>query len=231
MTYVQQIIITCTIGDFGMTKDTEKKAHRRRPVGAIDAPDEHQILRMIKACKERKKEKHEILIKFGWMTALRLHALTNIKVGYINFMEHQVKVPSELQKDTRRTKKEDRFIVLNELEYINDIDNYVSKWNLESDDYLFNHGDNRSKYCVRRIAGMIEEVGNWIGYKHLRPHLLRHSRAKYLLKEGYSTKWVQDLLLHEDAATTLNQYSRFSLKELHEQGMAGSHISGKKKID
>lgn len=213
-----------------MTENEDKSAPRRQPLDAMNAPTGQQILSIIEACKAQSKKKHEILIKFSWMTALRLYAITNMKVGLIDFLNHEVKVPAALQKNTRKKdkKKDDRLIVMNELEFINDIDNFATDRNLKPEDYLFNHGDDRKPYSVRRIAYMIEEAGEWIGFKALRPHLLRHSRAKYLLQEGYSTKFVQDLLLHEDAATTLNQYSRFSMKELHEQGMAGAHLSGAK---
>lgn len=213
-----------------MAEPEKKKVSRRSPVDAIDAPTGHQVLRMIQVCKEKRKKKHEMLIKFAWVSALRLYALTNMKVGYLNIWDGTIKVPAELQKNPRKEdkKKKDRLIVINEPEVFNEIDEYIRKRNLEKEDYLFNHGDDRKKYSVRRIAYMIEEAGEWIGIKRLRPHLLRHSRAKYLLSKGYGTKFVQELLLHEDAATTLNQYSRFSIEELKEQGMAGPKLFGEK---
>ena len=190
---------------------------RRLPVPGEKAPTLAEIKGIIQECKKKKLRKHEMLIKVGWNLAVRLNELANLRIEDFDFVEDVARIRKQYAKKANK----DLLIVMNEPGFTFDLQDYIREMRLEKEDYLFCHGDQRSKYSNRRIAYMIEHAGELGGFKRLRPHLLRHSRAKWLIKNGYDPRYVQKLLRHKNASTTINEYTRYNLEDLKDIGRRG----------
>lgn len=200
--------------------DTPKRSKRvlRQPVPGEEAPTLAQVKLIIKECKDKGLRKHAMLVSVGWNLALRLNELSGLRVGDFDFVKGLVRVRKEFAKKATK----DRYIVMNEFSFTTDVQDYIKERRLEEKNFLFCHGDEWKRYSNRRLAYMIEEAGDLIGFEGLHPHLLRHSRAKWLIENGYNMKFVQRLLRHKKAATTQDRYTEFSQDELIRQGQEGA---------
>ena len=193
---------------------------------AEEAPNLTQVKHILLECKKNGLRKHEMVVWTAWNLAVRLNELAHLKVGDFNFVDDNVRIRKEFAKKAEK----DLYIVMNEPGFIFGVQDYIKEMRLENADYLFSHGDKRERYCVRRLAYIIEEAGDLIGFKKLRPHLLRHSRAKWLMRNGYDPRFVQMLLRHKHASTTLNEYSRYNLEDLKDIGRRGQKAGWEKNV-
>ena len=86
--------------------------------------------------------------------------------------------------------------------------------------------DNR-QIDTEKVFGSIEYYDAWRLLRNiskrgkfrieLRPHLLRHSRAIQMLRNGATIYAVQQHLRHRSISTTMNIYGRFKAGDLKEQ--------------
>lgn len=200
---------------------------RREIKSAMQAPTWPKIEVMLKECEKRGKAKYKMLISVAWNTALRVKELAGIKVKDFNFVKDELIVRKEICKKPRKRLPVDKIIKINEPEFMNDLQDYIKQMRLNDEDYLFCYGDDRKPYTTRRLAAIIEEIGNWIDFRGLHPHLFRHARAKWLLSKKTSMKYVQELLRHHDASTTINEYARFTRDEINEEAERIPRVWGK----
>ena len=209
-----------------MEKSETSRKPNRRPVPPEKAPSIAQIKAILAACRKNKKRKHEMLIAVGWNMALRVKELAGIEVGDFDWVDDTLLVRKGIAKNTFKDKQKlkNKTIPMNEPRFVENLRDYIREMRLEDDDFLFCHGDDRKPYARRRLHYMIEEAGEWGGYKGLRPHLLRHSRAKWLDSNKYPLKFIQTLLRHEHAKTTVDSYNRYSEEEISDIGRRGKKV-------
>ena len=195
----------------------ESKNKYTKPVPGENSPSLTQIKMMIKECQDRGKRKYEMIIKVGWNLAVRINELSHLKVEDFDFVEDTVRIDKKYAKMAEDTVS----IVMNEPDFVFDLQDYIKEMRLEQEDWLFCHGDNRQNYSNRRLTTIIRQIGEWIGFERMRPHLLRHSRAKWLIMNHYDLRFAQLLLRHKKASTTLQEYARYNLDDLKEIGRKG----------
>ncbi len=197
---------------------------RKRGVPAERAPGIEKIKFMRKLCQDKNKPKHEMVISVGWVLALRLREIAGLKVSDFDFWEQVVYIRTEISKG----RHSQGYVPIIDYGFIEQLKSYISQFGLISDDFLLSHGKGRNPYSTRRINYMVHEAGKWAGEPELHPHLLRHSRAKWLLEKGYNYRFVQAFLRHSDPLTTLRTYARFSKEDILRQAREGEKADWEK---
>lgn len=138
-----------------------------------------------------------VLIELLYGCGLRLSEASQLKLQDINFDQRYVLVLGKGQKQRivpfYPALKDHLHHYLNQIRSI-----------LVSDDHEFVFVNQRGKpISDRGIQLIVKKAGEQAGLKQaLHPHMLRHSFATHLLDNGANLKVVQELLGHENLATT-----------------------------
>ena len=137
--------------------------------------------------------KHKLMIKLMYSAGLRLSELVSLKVCNFNFDESNGWVRGG------KGNKDRAFIIAQSLK--DELLNFISENRLNQDDFIFigrqGHISNRT------IQEILKNAGNKAGItKHVHPHMLRHSFATHLVKDGIDLFTIQSLLGHSDVRTT-----------------------------
>ena len=76
---------------------------------------------------------------------------------------------------------------------------------------------------VRTVNDIVGRAGERAGIgnpnprlRHLNPHILRHSIARWLKSQGFSAEWIQNFLGHQSYKTTMDMYGTISIDEMQE---------------
>ena len=129
-------------------------------------------------------EKRKLVVRFMMLSLLRISEVVNLKKENIDFKTGSIKLIGKGNKE--------RITVLHE-SIAKAFEEEVNKSNTE---YALNVSTSYIEYIFRRIN---EEIGY---KKHLTPHTLRRSGAKYLRKSGVDVEDIKDILGHESLDTT-----------------------------
>ena len=137
-----------------------------------------------------------LILELLYSTGIRVSELVNIKLSDIDFNNNRIYILGKGNKE--------RYVlygkVCNDLlnEYLL---NSRSKLNKNSEYLLLNKFGN--KITDRAIRMIIDDIVKKSSLKlNISPHTLRHTFATHLLNEGADLKIVQELLGHENIATT-----------------------------
>ena len=142
--------------------------------------------------KKRSKIRDKVILALLYSTGLRISELTGLISRDIDFDERTIRVRGKGEKD--------RIVLFDEktkdllMEYLDLRDS--------DSEYLFtNRQDN--KLSSRYVQIMIKKYADKAGIrKKVTPHILRHSFATHLLKNGVDIRVIQQLLGHSSLATT-----------------------------
>ena len=142
--------------------------------------------------KKRSKIRDKVILALLYSTGLRISELTGLIRRDIDFEERTIRVRGKGEKD--------RIVLFDEktkdllMEYLDLRDS--------DSEYLFtNRQDN--KLSSRYVQIMIKKYADKAGIrKKVTPHILRHSFATHLLKNGVDIRVIQQLLGHSSLATT-----------------------------
>ena len=142
-------------------------------------------------------QRDSIILEAIYSTGIRVSELVNIKLNDIDFNSKKIMI-------TGKGSKERVVLYGHILEeklnlYLNDGRKKLLK---DSNDYLIlnNRGQNITSRGVEQIIDKILKKGG-VDYK-ISPHTLRHTFATHMLNNGADLKTVQELLGHENLATT-----------------------------
>jgi integrase len=207
---------------------TKIKNRRSLMVDNAKAPPYHEIIRILGACKN---DKERMMIKVGWNMALRVSEIVGIRVldFDLSVVSSKLIVPARIAKmgsgGTVKIYSESfRFDLLE----------YIEKNGLERFDYIFNYTKERKPYTSRHIIRVFNNIGKraYSGevfqreivnekrghYRNVfHPHMLRHSRARYLIQNGIEPDAVKSFLRHSDVQTTFSFYGNFFDEENFKQ--------------
>lgn len=127
-----------------------------------------------------------------YSTGLRISELVNLKIKNIDFDERTMVIRGKGEKDR---------IVLFDLKAKEAMLEYLEKRIKDSDYLLVNRYGNH--LSSRYIQMMIKKYASKVGIeKKVTPHVLRHSYATHLLKNGVDIRVIQQLLGHTNLSTT-----------------------------
>ncbi|MDX1924607.1 MAG: tyrosine recombinase [Rickettsiaceae bacterium] len=157
-----------------------------------------------------------------YSTGLRVSELVSIKLSQLSFTETRDHLASEYLTIKGKGQKE-RLALLSKKailaieEYLKIRNFYAKKGNRKHLVYLF-PSDSSAGYMTRQNFGQILKklaLESGLDPAKISPHVIRHSFATKLLNSGADLKIVQELLGHEDIATT-QIYTHVDSKRLSE---------------
>ncbi|CDC68716.1 phage integrase family protein [Staphylococcus sp. CAG:324] len=134
--------------------------------------------------------KNQLLIKLLIDTGVRLNEILNIKVKNINFDNFTIYL------DVTKTKKSRYVYFTNDTLKL--LIKYIKKSNLTKNDKLFD-------LTSSGVLSLFYRIKNTLNFKEFHPHMLRHGLATNLNKKGMSVFEIQQIMGHENVATT-NRY-------------------------
>ncbi|MGZ7047400.1 MAG: site-specific tyrosine recombinase/integron integrase [Methanobacterium sp.] len=142
--------------------------------------------------KELINLRNKVILALLYSSGLRVSELVTLQTDYVDLQERTIRIRGKGEKD-RIVLFDDKTRVL--------IEGYVEKKPHE-DKYLFvNRLGNH--LTPRYIQMMIKTCAQKAGIKKkVTPHILRHSFATHLLKNGVDIRAIQQLLGHSNLSTT-----------------------------
>ena len=146
--------------------------------------------------------KHKVMILLMHDAGLRVSEAVSLKLSDFDFKKRVINVHSLKKRRKKNTKRGDRPIPISSRLY-NAIANYLKEEN-DVEGWLFPSDKNPKGHITRYAASyMLSRFKKKHPEFHeLRPHILRHTFASNLLKEGADLTTIRDLLGHEDIRTT-----------------------------
>lgn len=136
--------------------------------------------------------RNKLILTLLYSTGLRVSELIKLQIKTIDFEERTIRVRGKGEKDR---------IVIFDNATLDLIDEYLEKRGVENE-YLFVNQKNNT-LTSRYIQYMIKEYAQKAGIQRkVTPHILRHSFATHLLKNGVDIRAIQQLLGHSNLSTT-----------------------------
>jgi integrase/recombinase XerD len=136
--------------------------------------------------------RNKLILTLLYSTGLRVSELTKLKITAIDEEERTIRVRGKGEKD--------RIVIFDDAT-LNLIHEYLEKRNMDSE-YLFLSQEGNT-LSSRYIQLMIKDYAKEAGItKKVTPHVMRHSFATHLLKNGVDIRAIQQLLGHSNLSTT-----------------------------
>ena len=141
--------------------------------------------------------RNKAILELFYSSGLRISELINLEMANVDMDENLIRVMGKGKKERIVPFGDIAKNVLND--YIN---NYRTSINKKNSTYIFlnNMGNKLSRQYIFRIIKQ-ECIKKGIK-KNVSPHTLRHTYATHLLKNGADLRIIQELLGHENLATT-----------------------------
>ena len=172
------------------TKSLPKSLNEKEVEGLIDAVS--YDLEKDSPSKIKIKTRDKLILSLLYSSGLRVSELVNLIIKDIDFEERTILIRGKGEKD--RVVLFDTHTKSLILEYLNLKD--------ETDKYLFTNRQG-NPLTPRYVQIMIKKYGEIAGIsKKVTPHVLRHSYATHLLKNGVDIRVIQQLLGHSSLSTT-----------------------------
>ncbi|AWX33169.1 recombinase XerC [Methanosphaera sp. BMS] len=136
--------------------------------------------------------RNKLILTLLYSTGLRVSELIKLKISTIDEKERTIRVRGKGEKD--------RIVIFdgNTLDLIHE---YLDKRNMDSE-YLFLNQEGNT-LSPRYVQLMIKDYAEKAEItKKVTPHVLRHSFATHLLKNGVDIRAIQQLLGHSNLSTT-----------------------------
>jgi len=136
--------------------------------------------------------KHRCILKAIYSGGLRLSEVTNLRIADIHSDRMQVFVHGGKGKKDRYTTLSKGLLI--------DLRSYFLEYR---PDYWLFEGQTGGQYSVRSVQAVLKKAVVKSGVNpYTTVHTLRHSYATHLLEQGTSLRHIQELLGHENSATT-----------------------------
>lgn len=174
------------------TKSLPKSLNEDEVQRLINALDNYQILDPPTRHAEFLRRRNKLILALLYSSGLRVSELVNLCIDNIDLHERTMRIRGKGEKDR---------IVLFDDNTKKLIEDYLTQRDDDSE-YLF---INRSLHHLtpRYVQMMIKDYARVAGIKKkVTPHILRHSFATHLLKNGVDIRAIQQLLGHSNLSTT-----------------------------
>ncbi|MEN6329706.1 MAG: site-specific tyrosine recombinase/integron integrase [Methanobacteriaceae archaeon] len=197
-------LVTVVIKKFFEFADIEGLEAVKTPKRSKSLPkslNEEEVKKLINAIDDSKddsshkrafKLRNKLILTLLYSTGLRVSELVTLETDSVDLDERTIRIRGKGEKDR---------IVLFDENTLFLMEDYLSKRSTE-ETYLFvNRSGNH--LTPRYIQMMIKEYAEAAGIrKKVTPHILRHSFATHLLKNGVDIRAIQQLLGHSNLSTT-----------------------------
>lgn len=142
--------------------------------------------------KQNIQRRDRLILALLYSSGLRVSEIVKIKITDIDLVERTLRIRGKGDKDRIVLFDEDTKLLI--MEHIQN--------NNSDTEYLFVNRQNKP-LSPRYIQMMIKKYAEEIGInKKVTPHILRHSFATHLLKNGVDIRAIQQLLGHTNLSTT-----------------------------
>jgi len=174
------------------TKSLPKSLNEDEVKNLINALDDYQSVDTPSPYSESLRLRNKLILALLYSSGLRISELVHLKIDNLDMEERTVRIRGKGEKD--------RIVLFDQNTKVMIIE-YLQKRS-NSSEYLFiNRSGNH--LTPRYVQMMIKEYARIAGIKKkVTPHILRHSFATHLLKNGVDIRAIQQLLGHSNLSTT-----------------------------
>ena len=161
-------------------------------------------------CNTPLGQRNCVILEMFYSTGIRVSELVNLKVSDIHFYDKKIKILGKGSKE--------RYVLYGSVleKKLNlYLQNGYQELNKNKSDFIFLN-KNGNPLTTRGVETILDQVLKKSGLNyHISPHVLRHTFATDMLNNGADLKIVQELLGHENLATT-QSYTHVSNERLRQ---------------
>jgi len=173
------------------TKSLPKSLNEDEVQSLIHAPEIHNPVDS-SPTSESLRLRNKLLLALLYSSGLRVSELVTIQTNHLDLEERTIRIRGKGEKDR---------IVLFDDDTKALIEDFLEKRTCESEYLFVNRSGNH--LTPRYVQMMIKDYARVAGIKKkVTPHILRHSFATHLLKNGVDIRAIQQLLGHSNLSTT-----------------------------
>jgi len=174
------------------TKSLPKSLNEDEVQKLINALDNYHTFESSKPYAVILRRRNKLILALLYSSGLRVSELVNLYTDSVDLRERTIRIRGKGEKD--------RIVLFDDLTK-SLIEEYLAQRNDDSDYLFINRCGNH--LTPRYIQMMIKDYARVAGIrKKVTPHILRHSFATHLLKNGVDIRAIQQLLGHSNLSTT-----------------------------
>ena len=185
------------------TKSLPKSLNEDEVKSLINALDSYHPVDADSPSSESLKLRNKLILALLYSSGLRVSELVTLEIKNVDLEERTIRIRGKGEKDR---------IVLFDDATRDIMEEYMQKRSCDSEFIFVNrHGNHLTP---RYVQMMIKDYARVAGIKKkVTPHILRHSFATHLLKNGVDIRAIQQLLGHSNLSTT-QIYTSVDMKTL-----------------
>ena len=174
------------------TKSLPKSLNENEVINLINAMDKNGDEKDLSEHSEFLRLRNKVILALLYSSGLRVSELVTLHTDSVDLRDRTLRIRGKGEKDR---------IVLFDGETKELLEGYLLERGEESDYLFVNRSGNH--LTPRYIQMMIKDYAKAAGIKkRVTPHILRHSFATHLLKNGVDIRAIQQLLGHANLSTT-----------------------------
>jgi integrase/recombinase XerD len=174
------------------TKSLPKSLNENEVQSLINALDNYHTLESSSPYDEFLKRRNKLILALLYSSGLRVSELVNLYIDNVDLRERTMRIRGKGEKD--------RIVLFDDITK-NLIEDYLDQRSDDSEYLFINRRGNH--LTARYVQMMIKDYAKVAGIrKKVTPHILRHSFATHLLKNGVDIRAIQQLLGHSNLSTT-----------------------------
>jgi integrase/recombinase XerD len=174
------------------TKSLPKSLNEDEVKNLISALDDYQSVDTPSSYSESLRLRNKLILALLYSSGLRVSELVPLKTDNLDIEERTVRIRGKGEKDRIVLFDQNTKVLMEE---------YFEKRSNDSEYLFINRSGNH--LTPRYVQMMIKDYARIAGIKKkVTPHILRHSFATHLLKNGVDIRAIQQLLGHSNLSTT-----------------------------